>query len=60
MSLVDALPTDPSTDSLYDAFTDWTRGRVLSLYAHQKEADTAPAPARSAPWSLPCEHCPGR
>jgi len=24
MSLVDALPTDPSTDSLYDAFTDWT------------------------------------
>jgi len=40
MSLVDALPTDPNTDSLYDAFTDWTARQGLSLYAHQEEADT--------------------
>jgi len=38
VSLVDALPTDPSTDSLYDAFTDWTAGQGLTLYPHQEEA----------------------
>src|SRR5690349_21369114 len=38
MSLVDALPTDPSADSLYDAFTDWTTRQGLSLYPHQEEA----------------------
>jgi len=36
MSLVDALPTDPSADSLYEAFTDWTAGQGLSLYPHQE------------------------
>ncbi|MDP1847122.1 MAG: DUF3516 domain-containing protein [Solirubrobacteraceae bacterium] len=38
MSLLDDLPSDPSTDSLYDAFTDWTARQGLSLYAHQEEA----------------------
>src|SRR5882757_6163470 len=38
MNLVDALPTDPSADSLYDAFMDWTAGQGLSLYPHQEEA----------------------
>jgi superfamily II RNA helicase len=38
MSLVDALPTDASADSLYDAFMDWTAGEGLSLYPHQEEA----------------------
>ena len=38
MSLVDALPADPSVDSLYDAFTDWTARQGLSLYPHQEEA----------------------
>jgi superfamily II RNA helicase len=38
MSLVDALPSDPSTDSLYDAFVDWTVGQGLTLYPHQEEA----------------------
>ena len=38
MSLVDALPTDPSAESLYDAFTDWTARQGLSLYPHQEEA----------------------
>jgi superfamily II RNA helicase len=38
MSLVDALPTDPSADALYDAFTTWTTGQGLELYPHQDEA----------------------
>ncbi len=38
MSLVDALPTDPSPDALYDAFMDWTARQGLSLYPHQEEA----------------------
>ncbi len=38
MSLVDAIPTDPSADALYDAFTDWTERQGLSLYQHQEEA----------------------
>lgn len=38
MSLVDALPTEPSADSLFDAFTDWTAERGLRLYPHQEEA----------------------
>jgi superfamily II RNA helicase len=38
MSLVDAVPTDSTADSLYDAFTDWTTRQGLSLYAHQEEA----------------------
>ena len=38
MSLVDAIPADPSADALYDAFTDWTARQGLSLYPHQEEA----------------------
>jgi len=38
MSLVDALPADPSAESLYDAFTDWTAGQGLRLYPHQEES----------------------
>src|SRR5215218_1984212 len=38
MSLVDALPTQPSADALYDAFTGWTAEQGLSLYPHQEEA----------------------
>jgi superfamily II RNA helicase len=38
MTLVDALPPDPSTDSLFDAFTDWATQQGLSLYPHQEEA----------------------
>ncbi len=38
MSLVDAVPTDASAESLYDAFTDWTAGQGLTLYPHQEES----------------------
>src|SRR3954453_5977978 len=38
MSLVDALPTDPDADSMYDAFTAWGAGQGLTLYPHQDEA----------------------
>src|SRR5919112_952610 len=38
MSLVDALPAQPSADALYDAFTGWTAEQGLSLYPHQEEA----------------------
>jgi superfamily II RNA helicase len=38
MNLVDALPRDPDTDALYDAFTDWTTQQGLALYPHQEEA----------------------
>jgi superfamily II RNA helicase len=38
MSLVDAVPTDPSPDSVYDAFMDWTARQGLTLYPHQEEA----------------------
>ncbi|EHN10198.1 DEAD/DEAH box helicase [Patulibacter medicamentivorans] len=38
MSLVDALPTEPSADALYDAFTDWAAHEGLNLYPHQDEA----------------------
>lgn len=38
MSLVDALPTHPSADTLYDAFTDWAAHAGLNLYPHQDEA----------------------
>ena len=38
MTLVDALPTEPTADALYDAFTAWTAGEGLSLYPHQEEA----------------------
>ena len=38
MSLVHALPSEPSADNLYDAFLDWTTREGLSLYPHQEEA----------------------
>src|ERR1700712_17818 len=38
MTLVDALPKNPSADALYDAFTAWTAEQGLSLYPHQEEA----------------------
>src|SRR5918995_3302778 len=38
MLLADALPTQPSADALYDAFTGWTAEQGLSLYPHQEEA----------------------
>ena len=38
MSLADALPTQPSADALFDAFTAWTTEQGLSLYPHQEEA----------------------
>ncbi|HEY8583364.1 MAG TPA: DUF3516 domain-containing protein, partial [Capillimicrobium sp.] len=38
MTLVDALPSDPSADALYEAFTAWASDQGLTLYAHQEEA----------------------
>jgi len=38
VSLVDVLPPEPTADSLYDAFLDWTAQEGLSLYPHQEEA----------------------
>ncbi len=38
MKLVDARPTDPDADSLFDAFTDWAAHEGLNLYPHQEEA----------------------
>ncbi|HEV7751597.1 MAG TPA: DUF3516 domain-containing protein [Baekduia sp.] len=38
MPLLDALPTDPNADALYDAFTEWTAQQGLHLYPHQDEA----------------------
>jgi superfamily II RNA helicase len=38
MSLVDALPSRPSADSLFEAFTGWIAEQGLSLYPHQEEA----------------------
>jgi CRISPR/Cas system-associated endonuclease/helicase Cas3 len=38
MPLLDALPSNPSADALYDAFTAWTAQQGLSLYPHQEEA----------------------
>jgi superfamily II RNA helicase len=38
MSLVDVLPSRPSADAVYDAFTGWVEEQGLSLYPHQEEA----------------------
>ena len=38
VSLVDVIPEQPSADSVYEAFVDWTEQQGLSLYAHQEEA----------------------
>ena len=38
MSLVDAIPEQPTADALYEAFTAWAEEQGLSLYPHQEEA----------------------
>src|SRR4051812_5061819 len=38
MTLVHALPAEPSADALYDAFTTWTEEQGIALYPHQEEA----------------------
>ena len=38
MRLVDALPSEPSADALYEAFIEWADEQGLSLYPHQEEA----------------------
>jgi superfamily II RNA helicase len=38
MSLADALPSPPTADALYDAFSAWTAEAGLTLYPHQEEA----------------------
>ncbi|MCW3011424.1 MAG: box helicase domain protein [Solirubrobacterales bacterium] len=38
MSLVDAFPTEPTADALFDAFTAWAEEEGLALYPHQEEA----------------------
>src|SRR6478736_5000784 len=38
MLLVDVLPEEPSADSVYEAFLEWTEEQGLSLYPHQEEA----------------------
>ena len=38
MSLVDVIPEQPSADSVYEAFVDWSEQEGLSLYPHQEEA----------------------
>src|SRR3712207_4036923 len=38
MSLADALPSPPTADALYDAFSAWAAGAGISLYPHQEEA----------------------
>src|SRR4051812_40171978 len=38
MSLIDALPSPPTADSVYEAFVGWTEERGLRLYPHQDEA----------------------
>ncbi|PTL55004.1 DEAD/DEAH box helicase [Paraconexibacter algicola] len=38
MTLLDALPDEPTPDALYDAFTAWAADEGLELYPHQDEA----------------------
>jgi len=38
MRLIDALPSQPSADALFDAFTGWAAEQELRLYPHQEEA----------------------
>lgn len=38
MRLLDALPSDPTADALYEAFVTWAHGEGLTLYPHQEEA----------------------
>nr|MBA2517792.1 DUF3516 domain-containing protein [Solirubrobacterales bacterium] len=38
MRLIDVVPSRPSADSVYEAFTGWVEQQGLSLYPHQEEA----------------------
>ncbi|QVQ52539.1 DUF3516 domain-containing protein [Spiractinospora alimapuensis] len=38
MSLIDALPSSPDPDRLFDGFSTWAQEQGLSLYPHQEEA----------------------
>ncbi len=38
MRLLDVLPSEPSADALFDAFTGWAETQGLALYPHQEEA----------------------
>jgi superfamily II RNA helicase len=38
MAILDLLPTEPSADSVYEAFIEWVDQQGLSLYPHQEEA----------------------
>ena len=38
MTLADLLPADPDPDTLFEAFSSWTRERGLELYPAQEEA----------------------
>jgi len=38
VTLLRALPDEPTPDALYDAFTGWAQEQGLELYAHQEEA----------------------
>ncbi len=38
MSLVDALPSQPTADAVYEAFMTWVEEQGVTLYPHQDEA----------------------
>src|SRR3954449_2023708 len=38
MSLTDVLPSQPTADSVYEAFIGWAQEQGLTLYPHQEEA----------------------
>jgi superfamily II RNA helicase len=38
MRLVDALPSEPTADALFEAFTAWVDEQGIGLYPHQEEA----------------------
>ncbi len=38
MSLIGLLPSEPTADSVYDAFVAWAERQGLTLYPHQEEA----------------------
>jgi len=38
MSLIDVVPSQPTADAVYDAFSEWALQQGLTLYPHQEEA----------------------
>jgi len=38
VSLVDAIPREPTADAVYEAFVAWSEEQGISLYPHQEEA----------------------